>query len=176
MEQTEGLTRSGSGPSACEGQVHEGADGKADEPGIVVERTHGGEDQSTPGDRTAGERRDDSGGVPAPVAAIREIQVLERQLPPAQDPVIRNQHTRNRPEAARISNQPVEDVPAWVREETPGLNQKPEQTGDQPAGAEPDQLRKRVGEVVGRRNDVCGDVDRQRATTAVNIEMAITSG
>ena len=80
----------------------------------------------------------------------------------ADEPVIGDQHAGDRAQAARIAEQPLENITARIGKQFPRLHQNADDAGDQTAGAERDPFRKSVGEIVGGRNDVGGDIDRQR--------------
>jgi hypothetical protein len=132
---------------------------KSDEPGVVVQRFERRDDQPTPRQRAAKRGGRNRAPVPALIHAVDEIQILESQFAPANQPVIGDQHAGYRPEAARVPQQPREDVARRIGEQLPRLNQDTENPGDQSAGLEADEARKRVGEIVRRRHDVGGDVD-----------------
>ena len=139
-----------------------GGDEEADEPRVVVERFEHRDDEPAPRQGAADHGRRNRAPVPAAIDPVGEIEILELQLAPPHDPVVGDQHAGDRAQAARVAEQPGEDVAGRIGEQPPRLNHDAEDAGDQPAGLEADILRKRVGEIVGRRHDVGGDVDRQR--------------
>src|ERR1043165_7428757 len=138
--------------------------GEADEPGLVVQGPRGGYDESNPRERAADQGRDHCSPVPAAVKGVSSfaaIEIAEFELLLADEPVVGNQHARDRSETARVTNQPREDVARRIAEQSPRLHEYADDAGDESAGAKRDPLRKRVCEVVRGRDDVRGDVDRE---------------
>src|SRR5438046_784036 len=56
---------------------------------------------------------------PASIRTISQIQLLEAQLAAPHDPIVRDEHARNRSEAARVAQQPRVDVARWIGQQLP---------------------------------------------------------
>src|SRR6266568_6094118 len=141
--------------SRSEGQIYCARHSKPDEPRVVVDGTHDRNHEAAPGGGAAEDGRDDARHVPAvrvAICAVGKIQILEAELLLAHDPVVRDQHTSDRSKSAGIAEQPREDVAGWIGEQPPGLDDDPDDPGDQAARLEADEPRKRVGEVVRGRD------------------------
>src|SRR5262245_21431188 len=86
---------------AHEDEIEEGGQAEADEPGVVEEARKAGQDRAGPGDRASGERRDRRMDVPAavvPVAALMQVEVLEREALLSHAVVVGDEHARDRAE------------------------------------------------------------------------------
>jgi len=75
--------------------VRDRGDPEADEPCVVVEWAKGRNDESAPREGAADDRGENAGDVPSAVASIWHVQVLERQLLLANDPIIGDQYARD---------------------------------------------------------------------------------
>src|SRR5579859_2327652 len=90
------------------------------------------------------------------------VEVLRRKIFVTNHEIIADQDTRNGAEESRIADEPAENVVAVTRHELPRLHDDAHHEGDQSAGAKADTARRKIGEVVGGGDDVCGDVDVKR--------------
>src|SRR5512135_1935564 len=149
-------------PHAHEERVEAARGEKPHEPRVVVEGPHRGDHEAAPGEEAARERRDDGGGIPPAVRAVREVERAQVERPPPDDPVVGDEDARDGPESARVPEEPREDVALRVREEPPGLHRDADEAGDEAAGLEADEPRQRVREVVRGGDDVRRDVDGER--------------
>src|ERR1039457_680139 len=95
-----------------------------------------------------------AGGVPPAVDSVREVQALQIERSFPHDPVVRDEYARDRPEAARIAEEPREDVALRVGQEAPRLHRDAQKARDEAAGLEADEAGEGVREVVRGRDDV----------------------
>src|SRR5262249_5013073 len=82
------------------------SDAKANKPRVVIERPHDGNNETTPRGGAARQRRDNARHMPSgcvPVLTIRPVQVLEVQRPLPDNPIVRDQDSRDRTQAAGIA-------------------------------------------------------------------------
>ncbi len=89
------------------------------------------------------------------MAAV-EIFHIERGF--ADEEVIGNHHAGDGAEQAGVADEPAENVGAEIAQQFPGHHEDADDAGDEAAGAERDQARIEVGEIVRGRDDVSGDV------------------
>src|SRR5450759_3818455 len=132
---------------------------EAHEPRVVVEGSEQWDHEASPREEAACEGRDDGRRVPATVCAVREVKALQIELRLPHDPVVGDEHARDRSEAARITEEPREDVTLRIREEAPGLHRDADEARDEAARLEADVAGEQVREVVRGRHDVRGDID-----------------
>src|SRR5713101_3153688 len=85
-----------------EDEVRNARGRKSDEPRVVVQRLQRWHDQPAPRQPAANRRRGNGAPIPTTIHAVGPIQLLQLQLAPADYPIVRDQHARNRSEAARI--------------------------------------------------------------------------
>src|ERR1035437_2248879 len=103
---------------------------EAHEPRVVVEGSEQWDHEASPREEAAREGRDDGRRVPAPVRAAREVKALQIEPRLPHDPVVGDEHARDRSEAARITEEPREDVTLRIREEAPGLHRDADEGRD----------------------------------------------
>src|SRR5262245_23901413 len=98
-------------PSRHQRPVCQGGGAEADEPGVVVERTQGFDNQTDPRQSTADQGCDDGGPVPTAivcVSAFWSIQIAKLETLLANEPVVGDQHSRDGAEAAGVADEPRE--------------------------------------------------------------------
>ncbi len=78
-----------------------------------------------------------------------------------QDPVVNNHDCGNRAQSAGVANQPSIDIPFGIFEQFPGHHAHADDAGDQPSRPKRDVAGEGIGEVIGRRDDICSDVHCQ---------------
>ena len=96
----------GAGRAAREQRVEPAGDGRADEPGVVVERAQRRDDQPAPRERAAGRawrRRRPVPAAPVAVDAVAAVEIRERELLAAHEPVVGDEHAGDRAETARVA-------------------------------------------------------------------------
>src|SRR5204863_5641437 len=92
------------------------------------------------------------------VASVNFEEVGDAQAGAPQDPIVADQDAAHCAQQGGVGDQPVEDVAVRVLDQLPGHDQDANDGSDHSAGAEADQARVEVGEVVGGGDDVGGDV------------------
>src|ERR1700752_1853510 len=80
----------------------------------------------------------------------------------ANDEVVANQDARDRAEKSGITDKPDENIASVACHYFPGLHGNTDEAGYQATGAKADASRRKIGEIVGGGDHVCGDVDVER--------------
>src|SRR5436190_2054508 len=150
------------GLSSYQREMRRAGGEESDGPGVVIQRLQYRHDEAAPGQRAADRGGANRPHVPAAIDTVRQIEVFKAKLASPDDPVVGDQDAGNRPEPARVAEQPRVDVARRIGQKLPRLNHDAEDAGNEPAGLEADQAWEGVGEVVGGRHDVGGDVHGNR--------------
>src|SRR6266699_4455731 len=93
------------------------------------------------------------------IPAIALIEIFDDKEFFAYDEVIADKHARDGAKKTGVADEPAENVAAVIGHQFPGLHDDAHGAGDETAGAEADAARGEIGEIVGRGDDVGGDVD-----------------
>src|SRR5207302_5667987 len=88
------------------------------------------------------------------IRAIHSVEVAQLEHRIAHHPVVRDQDARDRAQRSAVEPQPGEDVDVRVSQQVPRLDHDTQNARDQATGAEADQFRDDVREVVRRAHDV----------------------
>src|SRR6266702_4217772 len=93
------------------------------------------------------------------ILAIAPIEIFDDEEFFAHDEVVTNKHARDGAKKTGVADEPNKNVIGVVRHQLPWLHDDAHGAGDETAGAETDAARGEIGEIVGRGDDVGGDVD-----------------
>src|SRR6266704_1470136 len=93
------------------------------------------------------------------IPAIALIEIFDDKEFFAYDEVIADKHARDGAKKTGVADEPNKNVIGVVRHQLPWLHDDAHGAGDETAGAETDAARGEIGEIVGRGDDVGGDVD-----------------
>src|SRR5438034_4447964 len=96
------------------------------------------------------------------ILAAAPVKVSKRKNFLPQHEIIADQNAGDGAEKAGVANKPGKNVAAIARQQLPGLHEQAHNGGDHAAGTKTDAARGKIGEVVGGRDDVGGDVDIER--------------
>src|SRR5437667_335978 len=96
------------------------------------------------------------------ILAAAPVKVIKRKNFLPQHEIIADQNAGDGAEKAGVANKPGKNVAAIARQQLPGLHEQAHNGGDHAAGTKTDAARGKIGEVVGGRDDVGGDVDIER--------------
>ena len=112
-----------------------------------------------------GQHTNDQRGDGAPVHsvrvridAVRVVERRERQPLLAQNPIVGDENSAERPHQAAVTNEPGEYVRRGATVEFPGHHHDANEGGDQAAGHEADFSRIQMREIVGRAHHIRGHV------------------
>src|SRR6516162_3400616 len=147
-----------------EPEIDDKTDEEADKPGVVVEHAERRDDQADEGNAYAGHQRGDGGPMKAAgifIPATPPVKVLNGENFLAHHEIIADQNAGDGAEKAGVANEPGKNVTPVARQQLPGLHEEAHNGGDHAAGTKTDAARGKIGEVVGGRDDVGGDVDIQ---------------
>src|ERR1019366_10130402 len=87
-----------------------------------------------------------------------DLEIFELEMAAADDEVVGDHDTGDGAEKTGVAEEPAGDVGTVSREELPRHQEDADDAGDEAAGAEGDEARVEVREIVGGRDDVSGDV------------------
>ena len=96
------------------------------------------------------------------IDAFGVVDGVDVELGFADEEVVGDHDAGDGAEQAGVTDEPADDVGVGRREQLPWAHRQSKQPGDHATGAETNQAREQVGEVVGGRDDVSADVDVER--------------
>ncbi len=95
------------------------------------------------------------------------VKSYEVEFAFATDEVVRDENSTNRSEQCAVTDKPV-DVAVGILHKFPRHDENSDNAGDVAAHAEGNFLRREMREIVGRADDVCGDVRGERGDAERN--------